>query len=151
MTVSQDRSQAAFSFDYIDYSEGCVIQFVHTGDVGAFKVSGKIRGAESIVQIPFYVPVKYYTLNIWGGVSLPIRGIRTLKRRRFVHGLFFLFSGFAVGAVLLYNAIIADAWFPKMFFAAYALYVPLVGSFVPAMQLLRRHIPKGLSAFEEEF
>ena len=149
--TSEDRSYFTLQFDYVDKEEGVVIQFFHTGlsneDV---EISGRIKGAGELIykftpnlERPFILLSS--SLLSSHHPSLPVK-----KRHYNIVLMMFIASVVPVVSVLVDNVVRTEGPFLSMEFML-AIVIFLIVYWGVGFYLLKRRIPKGFDAFEEEF
>jgi hypothetical protein len=154
--TSEDRSYFTLQFDYVDKGEGVVIQFFHTGlsseDV---EISGRIKGAGELIY-KFAPNLERHSILLPSSLLSSRHPSLSVKKRRYniLLAMFIIPVVSVVLFVLLLwtvaNVVITEEPFLSATFMP-AIVIYLIVYWGLGFYLLKRRIPKGFDAFEEEF
>jgi len=146
-TIAKDQSHVLLNFDYIDKNEGAVIQILHTGQssedieiYGTIKGFGKISRRKYFLTLPISFKEKI--------TSFLIISTRTRKRRLFAIPLFIIPI---VSALMIFPEHEQLSKPPSFIDKILILVVIFILYWGLGFLFMKRRIPKGFDAFEEEY
>lgn len=140
--IETQEKEIEIHFDYLDKSEGGAIQILHTSAPENVAFKGTIKGRTKVVKKAVFLPQR---------PLLPMPGSKKWSRRRHrvVAGTIVLSFPILFGAGVMISGLALHA---KVDTSDYILMLLWFVLYVPfGLMILRRRVPRSLSAFEDDF